>query len=366
MKRTLAIIIAVVMVVGLMAACGNSGSSSTAAPSTAASSAPASSAPASSTASAPTPAAERTEVWKISTMGADEDAVTLGLKKFEEEIEAKLPTVDVQVFDNGTLGTSTDATLGGILNGIVQGSEVASGNAAEYTSAFVPLDSPYLFIDRDQVLKFVQSDAVQMMREKCEADSGLYFVGFLDFGYRNLSNSKREVSTIADISGLKVRTMSNPIHMAAWEALGANVTVMSFSELYTALQQHTVDGEENPLSVMYMYSFYEPNPYITLTEHVYTLDAYFMGADWFNGLSDEYKNAVTDSWKAVMEYQFPISNENNETALQKLKDAGATVSEFSVEEKQKAQELVADSWKLAAETCGEEYYNQIVDIAKGN
>ena len=90
-----------------------------------------------------------------------------------------------------------------------------------------------------------------------------------------------------------------------------------------------------------------------------------MGADWFNGLSDEYKNAVTDSWKAVMEYQFPISNENNENALQKLKDAGATVSEFSVEEKQKAQELVADSWKLAAETCGEEYYNQIIDIAKG-
>jgi tripartite ATP-independent transporter DctP family solute receptor len=308
---------------------------------------------------------DKVQVWKIATMGPEDHQITKALKMLEEEIESRVgDQVDVQVYPNGQLGSSPDQVLGGLQNNIIELGEMAINNCAEYTTAFIPMDVPYFFLSRDQAVNFINSEAGEILRDKVREESGLELLAFLDFGFRSITNSRGPINSPADIEGLKIRTLSNPIHMKAFESLGGKPTAMAFSEVYTALQQKTIDAQENPVDTIYNGKFHEVNKYITISDHVYTFDALLMNTDTYNNLSDEIRDALHESIDAILDKQYALCQEGLEDAIGLLEDAGAEINYLSEEDKLEFQKAVAPSWELGAQMCGQDYFDQMLEIAE--
>src|SRR3546814_5116739 len=114
-------------------------------------------------------------------------------------------------------------------------------------------------------------------------------------GFRHMTNNKHPIKVPADMQGLKMRTVENPVHIQAYKAFGINPTPMAFSEVFTALQQGTVDGQENPLSVITASKFDQVQKYLTLTGHVYSPGVYLMNKAAFDKLSDDDKKAFVEA-----------------------------------------------------------------------
>lgn len=307
--------------------------------------------------------AGRTTIWKVSAMGSETNPTTQGWHIFEEEIEKRLDNVDVQVFINGQLGTSADQCIGGMQNGIIQFSDISVGNVAEYTSAFMPLDAPFLFADRDTALETVDGKAGEAMAEQYLKDTDIKLLGYWDYGFRNVTNNKKAIGSLADFSGLKIRTLNNNVYLDMLTSLGANPSTMAYAEVFTGLQQGTIDGQENPNSTIVDANFYEVQKYMTLTEHVYGFLGLHMGNGFYEDLTDEEKAAVEESAKIAIEKQREICNQANEEAVQTIKDAGVEVIELEDEQKAEMREATASVWDTISDKCGKELFDQVVEAA---
>ena len=356
MKKVLCLALCALMILS-MAACGSKAPE-------AAPSAPAADAAAPAAPAAPAEKEKAQEIWKISAMGSDTYHVTLGWYKFEELIEAKLDYVDVQVFPNGQLGTSADQCIGGMQNNIIQFSDISVGNVAEYTNAFLPLDAPFLFSDRETAFAVVDGEAGKLMAAKYEEDTDIVLLGLFDYGFRHVTNSKHAIEGLADFEGLKIRTLGSPTYLDMISALGANPSTMAYAEVFTGLQQGTIDGQENPLSSIVDAKFFEVNPYIALTGHLYGFLGFHCGGDWFYGHTEEEQQIIRDCAAEALAYQRELCDEANNQALQTLKDAGCTITEYDEATKEDFRNATASVWDSISETVGADYFNAIVDATK--
>lgn len=307
--------------------------------------------------------AGRSAVWKVSAMGSETNPTTQGWYIFEKEIEKRLDNVDVQVFINGQLGTSADQCIGGMQNGIIQFSDISVGNVAEYTSAFLPLDAPFLFEDRDTALSTVDGEAGKAMAEQYLKDTDIKLLGYWDYGFRNVTNSKKPIKGAADFSGLKIRTLNNNVYLDMLTCLGANPSTMAYAEVFTGLQQGTIDGQENPNSTIVDAKFYEVQKYLTLTEHVYGFLGLHMGNSFYEGLNEEEKKAVEESAQIAIEQQREICNKANEDALATIKDAGVEVTELSADQKAEMRKETSSVWDTIADKCGKDLFKKVVKAA---
>lgn len=169
---------------------------------------------------------------------------------------------------------------------------------------FVPdtlvLDLPFLFRDYDHAHMVLDGPVGQELLEDCRA-SDLVCLAWSENGFRHLTNSVRPVRTPEDLKALKVRTMENPVHIRAFEAAGMEPTPMAFPELFTALQQGTVDGQENPIPVITSANFQEVQKYLTLTGHVYSPAVVIASPFVWDGLSDEEKGWFEEAAAASVE-----------------------------------------------------------------
>lgn len=195
-------------------------------------------------------------------------------------------------------------------------------------------------------------------------DIGYVGLGFGDFGFRHTTNAKQPIKTVDDFNGLKIRTMSVPIHLKAFEQLGAKPTPMAFSELFSALQQGVVDGQENPLSNIYSNKLHEVQPYLTLDGHVFTLVLFAVDQSWFNSLSEEHQVALKDGAKIASEYMKNSVISDDETALEKIKEYGVEVIEMSNEEKVKIKEKVKAVNDEYGNSVNKEMYEKLINVLK--
>ncbi|MDF2950642.1 MAG: hypothetical protein K0S18_225 [Anaerocolumna sp.] len=205
---------------------------------------------------------------------------------------------------------------------------------------FYLYDSPYLFLNREDAISVgMQSEQAQAILKDVEK-VGLVGLAWWENGFRNYTNNKVAVKTPADVKGMKVRTMENDVHLAAWQALGANPTPMAFSEVFTALQQGTIDAQENPIGIIIGNKFYEVQKYISLTQHVYTPYVVVMNPDSYNSLTDNQKEALNKAMAEATEYQLQLSAENDAKAVETIEAAGSEVIELTDAEKAAFQEII--------------------------
>jgi tripartite ATP-independent transporter DctP family solute receptor len=228
--------------------------------------------------------------------------------------------------------------------------DIAVGSRANVASLYADLyafDAPFLFLNEEQAHAVMDGPVGQAILEGM-ADIGLKGLAWFENGFRNYTNNKVAVRVPSDVRGQTVRVMENEIHVHAWRAFGANPTPMAFSELYTALQQDTVDAQENPLGIIDGNGFQEVNRFVSITQHAYSPFIMVMNLDTWNSLTDEQRSALTTASREAEIWQRQRVQELDREILAKW-GPNITVTHLTLEEKLQFQQLVlnADVFSIA-------------------
>ncbi len=281
------------------------------------------------------------------------------LKVLKEELGDK---IEIQYYLNGTFGGSADAILGGLQNGNFEMSDWPMASFAEFTNAFQPLDVPYLLKDMEGAREFYLGQAGEIMRQKCITDTNIRPMFYGIIGMRQMTNSKNPITSPSDLKGLKIRVQNNPLHIAGMKALGCAPTAVSFSELFTALQQKTVDGQENPIETIYNFQFYDVQKYLTLTNHLCALGTIAVSDKFYDGLDPEMKAAFDQASVAAEEYIVKDITASESTILEELKQK-IEVTELADDQIAAFQDASKKAWPEIKSIIGEDYFNQVVSAA---
>jgi TRAP-type C4-dicarboxylate transport system substrate-binding protein len=178
---------------------------------------------------------------------------------------------------------------------------------------------------------------------------------------RHMTNSRRPINQVSDIKGLKIRTQNNPLHILAINKVGGAATPIAFAELFTALQQKVVDGQENPIGNIFAMNYVEVQKYLTFTNHLYTAGGFLINDKWFKSLNPEIQKAVLECAKIAQDYSAPELARTEAKMIQKLKENGMVMNELSKEEFDKFRKMSTDTWNEAAKRIGIDYFNSIKD-----
>ena len=218
-------------------------------------------------------------------------------------------------YSNGqlTIDIHTDSSLGGerdMIESVSMASQdvlvTSTGPIGNFVPDFLSLDLPYLFQNEAEAYKVLDGEVGQALLDQFTAQ-GVYAVNFWENGYRNTSNAKREIVHPEDLNGLKLRTMENQIHMATYSNWGVYATPMAMGEVYPACQQGTIDGQENPLAIINSNKLQEVQPYISMTKVFYSPSVLMISLDVYNGLTDFQKACWDKAAKEAQEFERALS-----------------------------------------------------------
>ena len=263
----------------------------------------------------------------------------LGAQKFADVVAAKSGgKIAVKLFPGGTLGGDLQ-TVSALQGGTVEITVLNAGILGAQVKEFAVYDFPFLFNNGQEADAVTDGAFGQKLLAKLE-EKGLHGLGYWDLGFRNLTNSKRPIAKADDIAGLKIRVIQSPIYIDLFTALGANATPMPFPELYPALDQKAVDGQENPNTVILSSKFAEVQKHITQTRHIYNPQALIIGKKTWDSMSAEEKKLITDAAAEATAFQRQASRGAADSALDALKKAGMTVTELPPAEMARLREKV--------------------------
>jgi tripartite ATP-independent transporter DctP family solute receptor len=219
-------------------------------------------------------------------------------------------------------------------------------------------DFPFLFNTPEEADAILDGKIGQQLLDKLP-EHGLIGLGYWENGFRQLTNSKHPVKTADDFKGLKIRTMQNEVHLDAFKKLGSNPSPMAFSEVFTALESKTVDGQENPLATIKSNKFNEVQDYLSLTRHVYTPFVFLVSKKFWDGLSEKEKTILKESAVEAGKYQRQLSREEDKKAVEELKSQGMKVNEVSAEEKAKMKKIIQPVIDKYADKFGKDLVNEM-------
>lgn len=269
---------------------------------------------------------ENTIKLKLSQTSAQDGAIGKSLEKLAEEVKEKTNgEVEIQVFHNGQMGTERDNVEAIQLNNldiaVVNNSVLA--NFIDWFSAF---DLPYVIKDYEMADKVFMGDIKEDMRKSMN-DINIIGLGVWESGFRNLTNSKKDINTFEDVKGLRIRVMENTIHQDLWKSLGADPVPMSWSDAYTGMQQGAIDGQENPTTVIDKNNVVEVNKKMALTKHVYSTVSLIMSKGSWEMLGEKNQKILMDCIAESEKYERELSRKMDEEAIESLKEEGMVITE---------------------------------------
>ena len=250
---------------------------------------------------------------------------------FEQTLEeVSGGAVQVDIFPSNTLGT-TEEVEEGLAYGtcdIVYESIASLGNWSELAN----IDAyPYLYSSLDHFLAVWQSEYGDQLRDEIGEQGGFKILGTLYRGTRIVTSSV-PVNSIEDFNGFKIRTPTQQMYIKTWERLGATSTPLPSAEIFTAIQQGTVEGQENPIADSWNFGVYDVCPYVIKTNHVYSQCTFIFDRDKYEGFSDEVKGWIDEAVKAAEDYKNEITPTEEEEYYQRWEDYGATIIEVDMQE----------------------------------
>ena len=278
------------------------------------------------------------------------------LLHFEELVEARSDgEIDIQIFPSSQLGPDREM-IEGVQTGVLEMAVSPSSFFAGWDPAFSVIELPYMYASKDIALGVLNGDAGDAMLERLE-DQGLIGLGWLENGLRHVTNNVRPIVVPGDLEGVKLRTMQVPAHVATFEALGANPTPMNFGEVYSALQQGVIDGQENPIALIDSQRFYEVQEHVSLTGHVFTVYIPVISQHFFSSLSEEHQTLLRESMAEAEAYQQELVNSEEAGQLQKIRDAGVNVVELTPEQRQVFSDMTESVRAEYREEVGADVYD---------
>ncbi len=316
-NRILSLVLAIAMMLTLAACGGSSGSSGGSGGSGASSGSSTSGGAASS---------DSVTVLKLGTTVNEQDSFQVAAEKFAELVKERTNgAYEIEIYPNGALGDER-TMMESMQMGTLDMGIITSGPFVNFVPEMGVLDMPFLFGSNEDVYKVLDGEIGQELLDKLESSS-LKGLAYAERGFRNLTNSVRAVENPSDISGLKVRVMENEVYTATFTALGVNAVPMAWSEALTALQQGTIQGQENPVNVIYSYKLWESQKYVTMTRHAYASAILTMSLDLFNKLPEDVQVIMKESAQEAAEFERAWVADNEAEQMQALKDNGMEIVE---------------------------------------
>jgi tripartite ATP-independent transporter DctP family solute receptor len=282
--------------------------------------------------------------------------------KFAEVLKAKSGgRIEVQVAPSAQLGDDA-AMLTALRTGALDMSANSQGAVANAIPEYAAFGMPFLFSTAGQAFKVLDGPLGKELSDK-SAEKGLIVLGYWDNGIRHMTNSKRPITKVEDMKGLKMRTPPDTVLVDIMQSLGAEAQQIKFAELYVALQQGVVDGQENPLMNIHASKLYEVQKHLALTSHQFQMTPFLMSKRSWDKLSEADRKAVTEAAAEATALQRKLSQESDDKLLADLKSKGVQVTTVDKAAFEKATSSVDDKW--LATPIGP-YAKKVITAARAN
>ncbi len=282
--------------------------------------------------------------YTMAPMGAAHEAAEEFARLVNEKTAGK---VQVKLYPSAQLGTDRELAEGltfGSVDLVLSG----LGCISSYVPEYEVLEAPFLFRDYDHLEKVVNGKFGEEMRARLREVCGIEIIDWWFRGPRYLT-AKKPIKSVSDLRGMKLRVPKLPTYIKAWEILGANPTPITYSEMFMALKQGTVEGQENPLEVIYTSSLHEVQGYIMETKHLYGTYMLLSSKRVMDILDDESKTALRDSASQAGKLEFELMKQKEQEYREKLKEEGMEFievkqSEFRKPLVEKLPKYFKDKW----------------------
>ena len=281
------------------------------------------------------------QVVKFSSPVAPDHPNNIAALKFAEIVNRESGgRLKVEVFPANQLGNVKDV-IENVMTGSVHMYMGGTSETSLFQSEFAVMDAPYLFRDYDHLMKGAKSDVVKEIGAKLEKNRGVKILtAEIYYGARHLTTRNKPIKTPADLKGMLVRAPDQPIYLEAVRAMGATPTPVAFSDLYMALKQGVVDGQENPIPTIYTYKYYEAQKYLMLTGHMLRVNVIGADASWYNKLSPDLKTIIGKALDEAVKLNNQLTLKQEKDMLEELKKLGMEVVQPDVEAFREAAKVV--------------------------
>lgn len=284
------------------------------------------------------------------------------LASFRDALKAEMgDAVEIEYFDSGTLGDEIvhmQQVRTGQLDVIPIGSD-----AVQLDSKFAVFDIPFLFSDRAQVSAVLDGPIGEDLDASFQENAGLKVLGFGEIGFRNISNNVRPIVKPEDLKGVKLRTPGSKTRIMSFEMLGASPIKMNIGDVYLALQQGTIDGQENPYGNIRKWSWYEVQKYISKSRHVYTPITFVMNLERYEGLTDAQREAVHKAARSAVEASRQYGADNDASLEKEIMELSGGKVEFNDIDSAAFQAAAGPIAKEIGKIAGEDFTAKFVSAA---
>ena len=301
---------------------------------------------------------------KFATQNPKGHPIVMGMEKFAEIVQAKSGgKIKVNLFPGGALG-SDQANVSAIQGGTLEMASMNSGIFASQVKEFAIYDFPFLFSSEKEAEAVIDGPIGKQLHDKLQ-EKGIVGLAYFELGFRNITNSRRPITKAEDLEGLKLRVIPNPINVDWVRALGANPTPLPFPEVYGALEQKAIDGQENPVTVINANKFFEVQKHVVLSNHQYNPQSVVISKKFWDGLDAAQKKILTDVAQEAAKFQRLQARGQVASALDNMKKNGMQVTELSPAELTKLRDKMRPVTAKYGVSVGQDLLKQVQEqVAK--
>ena len=307
------------------------------------------------------PTADNPLTIKLGHVGPPDSSLDQSAQYIAEYINEKTEgAIKVEVYPQGQLGDAI-VMMDGLTNGILECAMVGANELATMIPDFYVLCLPFLFNDFPEFFTVANDEELLEKFDSLTTEKGFHTLGFTSGVIRGFNNSKHTVRTVDDCAGLKIRIMSGSIYVDIFEAMGCSTSTMAFNELYSALQQGVVDGEDNDPDMMVTMKFMEVEKYHTELNCTVQSNPLLISNECWNKLSPEQQQIFMDAVNSWIDGYLDLFNANQEERLATLEENGVEITYLTDEEKQTFIDATADVYDKYAADVDADLYNAVLE-----
>ncbi|WP_419778803.1 TRAP transporter substrate-binding protein [Maridesulfovibrio sp.] len=305
-------------------------------------------------------------VIKLAHPNVPQHPMGQAFEKFKELVETRTDNrFRVDIYDSSKFG-NFDAVVQGLQFNMLQMGSASTPNLAPFSDDFLIFDLPFLFPNYEAA-DLITDGSIGMTAAKALEKTGIIGLGYIEIGFRNLWNNQRTVKTLADAKGLKIRSTPSKAHIATLKALGINSTPISWGEVYTALQQKTVDGIDIDLNLAWHNNFPEVNNNLTIVNSLYSPHLVMMSKRFLDSLDDADKVIILEAFEEAKLYERKLIRDGEKEIMAKLADKGVTVYTLTPEERARWAEATKGVYTQFEKRIGKDLIERAkATIAAGN
>ena len=297
-------------------------------------------------------------VLKLGHAVAPEHPYHLGAIKYSELIAQRTNNkVKIDVYPSTQLGNERDM-VEGLQLGTIDLVVTSTGPLGGFVPKMFVVDLPFLFRDREHAYKVLDGPIGRDLFDAFAA-KGIKGLAFWENGFRQITNNVRPIEKPEDLKGIKIRTMENKVHLASFRAFGASPTPMAWSEVYTALQQKTIDAQENPIAIIYHQKIAEVQKHLALTGHFYSPTPLLMSLKAFDALPKDIQKIFMETAIECATYERNLLRDSEAKQINELKAKGMQVT---TPNKKPFQDAAAPVYKEFESQFGKETIDKIIAI----